>query len=213
MTRFEYDLAIGGPGSADSLFESPVQAAHPPAPVIMPTGIVTGHMARAMRRLVKAEEQEAVNLVAMDTALDRAIGANQRSRTDWSKYLAYIAAGFARRAAGAIGTVIRRQHAVTKALVHARLMFGVGPADQRAETRYVRKHGFPRAVTQTMLNLGMNPIVLRFAKYSFVHAKPSSTTYSLSKYLSSSSVIRNERKLQSALRGFAARVPAAPKPS
>ena len=213
MSRYEYDLALGSPGTADTLFETPVQVARPPRPVIKPTGIVTGHMAGVMRRLVKAEQQEAVNLVAMDTALDRAIGANQRSRPDWSRYLGYVAAGFARRAAAAIGTVVPRQRAVTKVLVHAKLMFGVGPADQKAEARVVRKHGFPRAVTQAMLDMGVSPVVIRFARYSFVHAKPSSTTFSLSKYLSSASVIHRERQLASTLRAFATSVPAAPRPS
>jgi hypothetical protein len=211
ITRYQYNLAIGSPGS-DLLFESPVQAARPPAPVIKPTGIVTRSMARAMRQLVSAEQQEAVNLVAMDTALNRAVGAVSRSRSDWSKYLAYVAAGFARRAADAIGTVIPRQRAVTKALVRARLMFGIGPADQKAEARYVSKHGFPQAITQNMLNLGMSSVVLSFAKYGFVHAKPNARTYSMSQYLSSATVIRTEQALASALQGFANRVPAAPQP-
>jgi hypothetical protein len=213
MTRYEYDLALGSPGTADTLFETPVQAARPPAPVIKPTGIVTRHMAGVMRRLVSSEQREAVNLVAMDTALDRAIGANQRSRSDWSKYLGYVSAGFARRAAAAIGAVIPRQRALTKALVHARLMFGVGPADQKAEARVVRKHGFPHHVLQAMLSMGVSPVVIRFAQYSFVHAKPSSITFGLSRYLSSRRVIHNERQLASALRTFANSVPPAPQPT
>jgi hypothetical protein len=212
ITRYQYDLAIGSPAT-DPLFESPLQAARPTPPLIKPTGIVTRHMAWTMRRLVEAEEQEAVNLIVVDTALNRASGAAARSRPDWAKYLTYVGAGFGRRAAAAIGRVVARQHAVTKALVHARLMFGVGPADQKAEQRDVRKHGFPHSVTQIMLSLGTSPIVVKIARYSFLHVKPtSSATYSMSTYLSSASVIRNEEKLAAAFRDFASRVPAAPHP-
>ncbi len=211
ITRYEYSLAIGSPG-IDLLFESPVQAARPSAPVIKRNGIVTRSMARAMSQLISAEQQVAVNLVAMDTALNRAAGAVSRSRADWSRYLAYVAAGFARRTADAIGTVIPRQRAVTKALVRARLMFGIGPADQKAQARYVNTHGFPNAITQIMLKLGMNSVALSYARLGFVHAKPSSKTLSMSQYLSSATVIRNEQTLASELRGFANSVPAASQP-
>lgn len=211
ITRYEYDLAIGSPGT-DLLFESPVQAAQPPAPAIKPTGIVTRSMARVMNRLVSAEQQVDVNLIAMDTALNRATGANSRSRPDWSKYLAYVAAGFARHTADAIAILIPRQRAVTKALVRARLMFGIGPADQKAEARYVSNHGFPQAIAQIMVKLGVNSVALDYARSGFVHAKPAARTYSLSQYLSSATVIRSEQALANALQGFAGRVPAAPQP-
>jgi hypothetical protein len=211
MARYQYDLAIGSPGR-DLAFESPVQTPRPPAPVIKATGIVTRHMASVMRSLLKAEQQEVGTLVAMDTALDRAAGAVSRGRSDWAKYLAYVSAGFARQAADAIGVVIPRQRAVTKALIHAKLPFGVGPADQRAAQRYVRSHGFPPALQQIMLQVGMNSVTVSLAKYGFLHAKPNATTYSMSRYLSLAKVIRYEQNLASELRSFAGSVPAVSQP-
>jgi hypothetical protein len=61
--------------------------------------------------------------------------------------------------------------------------------------------------------MGVSPVVIRFAQYSFVHAKPSSITFGLSRYLSSRRVIHNERQLASALRTFANSVPPAPQPT
>jgi hypothetical protein len=211
MARYQYDLGIGSPGT-DAAFETPVQAPRPPAPVIKATGIVTRRMAGAMRALLKVEQQEVSSLIAMDTALNRATGAVTRSRNDWARYLAYVAAGFARQAASAIDQVIPKQRAATKALVKARLLFGVGPADQRAAQRYVRNHGFPTAIKQNMLTLGMNSVTVSLARYGFLHAKPNATTYSMSRYLSFKRVISTEMQLASELRSYANSVPAVAQP-
>jgi hypothetical protein len=170
-------------------------------------------MATVMTRLMQGEQQEVVNLVAMNTALNRATYALQDSRPDWSQYQTYMAANFARHAADAISRLIGRQRAVTKALVQRKLMFGVGDADERAAQRSVRKHGFPRGVQQAMVSLGADPLTLAFVKDSFLHAKPVAITYSMSKYLSSSSVITRERQCASALRHFANRIPAVSQPA
>lgn len=213
ITRYEYEFGIIN-YSKDQYFETAPTAAHLSAPVIKPSGIVTAHTAHVMSRLLSAEQQEVVNLVAMDTALNRATYALTVNRHDWANYQAYLAAGFARHAASAIGSVIGRQHKVTKALLHAGLRFGVGPADQKAMQRYVRKHrAFPKAVQQNMLTLGMTPTTLAFAEAAFVKAKPNPITYSMTQYLSSAKVIRAERKAASSLRGFASQTPTAPRPS
>jgi hypothetical protein len=181
--------------------------------VIRPSGIVSHHTASVMSRLLAAEQQEIVNLVAIDVALNRAFGASVAGRQDWASYQTYTAALLARRAAAAIGQVIPRQRVVSRALLGAGLHFGVGPADQHAEQRYVRKHGFPTAFKQIMLTLGNNGVTLALAKSAFAHAKPTTMTYSMSRYLSSASVIGDEKKCAHALVSFANGVPSAPRPS
>jgi hypothetical protein len=212
ITRYEFELGIGSQGN-DGAYESPVSAAKLAAPKIKSSGIVNRHMASVLSRLLAAEQQEIVDLVAADVALNRTTGATIGGRTDWANYQEYTAAGFARRAAAAIGKVIPRERAVTRALIGAGLQFGIGPADQHAEQRYVRKHGFPHAVLQLLVMLGNNGVTLALEKDAFVHAKASANTFSMSKYLSSASVIGTERKCASALVSFANGVPAAPQPS
>jgi hypothetical protein len=212
ITRYGFELGIASQ-SGDQNFEQVQPAASPPAPVVAPHGIVTRRMAGAMTRLMRAEQREDVNLVAMDVALNRATYALQASRSDWAHYQAYVAAGYARRAAAAIAGVIPAQRAVTKVLVRARLMFGVGGADQRAAQRYVRRHGFPSRIQQIMVSLGMDQITLAFVRYGFLHAKLGPVTYSMSRYLSSSSLIAKEKQCRGALRHFANRTPAVAQPA
>ena len=212
MTRYVFELAIGSPGN-DGAYESVVTAAKLPAPVIKPSGIVGRHTASLLSKLLAAEQQEIVNLVGVDVALNRAFGATVAGRSDWGIYQTYTAAVLARRAAAAIGRVIGWQRSVSVALLGAGLKFGVGPADQHAEQRYVRTHGFPAAVKQIMVTLGNNAVTLALAKSAFVHAKPGATTLSMSKYLSSASVSGNEKKCARALVSFANGVPPAPRPS
>jgi len=212
ISRYEFELGIGSQGN-DGAYESVVTPAKLSAPVIKPNGIVSHHMAFALSRLLAAEQREVVNLVAIDVALNRNFGATVAGRQDWAGYQEYTAALLARQAARAIGQVISRQAAASRALLGAGLKFGVGPADQRAEQRYVRKHGFPAALKQIMLTLGNNAVTLALAKSAFVHARPTSMTYSLSKYLSSANVIADEKKCARALVSFANGVPSVPRPS
>jgi hypothetical protein len=212
ITRYEFELGIGSQ-SGDQDFEEVQPAANPTPPVVKSHGIVTRKMARAMSVLMQAEQREIVNLVAMDVALNRATYALQDSRTDWANYQTYVAAGFARSAAAAISAEIPAQRALTKVLVHNRLMFGVGPADQRAAQKYVRKHGFPHRIQQIMVALGMNDITIGLVKYGFLHTKLGPITYSMSRYLSSSDVIAKERQCRAALRHFAGRIPAVARPA
>jgi hypothetical protein len=212
MSRYVFELGIGSPGN-DGAYESVVTAAKLPAPKINPSGIVNHHTAVALTRLVAAEQQEIVNLVGIDVALNRAFGATVAGRQDWAAYQTYTAALFARRAAAALGRVIPRQGAVSRALLGAGLKFGVGPVDQRAEQRLVRKHGFPAAVQQRLVALGNNGVTLALLKSAFVHAKPTAMTYSMSKYVSSPSVISKEKNCARALVSFANSVPSVPRPS
>jgi hypothetical protein len=213
MTRYVFELGIGSQGN-DGAYESVVSAAKIPPPRIKPSGIVRRRTAFVMTRLLSAEQQEIANLVATDVALNRAFGATVAGRQDWANYQTYTAALLARRAAAAIGHVIPRQRALTEALLRAGLKFGVGPADQSAEQRYVRKHGFPPAVTQVMQTLGNNSVTLALAKSAFVHAKTTSAmTFSMTRYLSSAIVIADEKKCARALVSFANGVPSVPRPS
>lgn len=211
ITGFEIELGIGSQGN-DLSFEQVAVAARSPAPRIKASGIVKRHVARILSRLLGAEQQEIVNLVAMDVSLNRATGAVIRGRQDWASYQTYQAAIFARRAANAIRLAISRQRAATKALLGAGLQFGIGAADQRAAQRYVRKHGWPAAIERIMLNLGMNSTTLLLAKTAFLHASLSGETYSMSHYLSSARVITEESRCATALQQFAAGVPSAPLP-
>jgi hypothetical protein len=212
ITRYMFELAVGSQGN-DAAFETVPQAPQLKAPVIKSSGIVGRRLAATLTGLLRVEEQEIANLEAMDIALNRATGATINSRKDWADYQLHVAAGFARKAAGAMNGLVSRQRAVTKALQHAGWHFGVGEADQRAAQRYVRKHGWPSAINQDMLALGMNSVTLSLAKNAFAHVNAGSTTFSLSKYMSSASVISEEKSCARALSQFAAQTPAVPLPS
>lgn len=212
ITRYMFELAAGSQGN-DLSFETIAQAAQLPAPVIKPSGIVGRRLAAALSALLGTEEQEIVNLIAMDTSLNRATGATISSRQDWAKYQVHVAAQFASKVAGAMNRLVSRQRAVSKALLHAGLHFGVGEADQRAAQRYVRRHGWPSAINRQMVALGMNSVTLSLAKNAFLRVNAGSTTFSLSSYLSSASVISEEKSCARALLQFAHQTPAVPLPS
>jgi hypothetical protein len=212
ITRYVYELAVGSQGN-DLAFETIPQAMRLPAPRIKPSGIVNRRSATALSRLLSAEQQEIVNLLAMDIALNRATGATISSRSDWATYQTYVAARFAREAAGAMNALVSRQRSVTAALLRAGLRFGVGEADQHAAQRHVRAHGWPRAIKQNLLTLGMSAAAVRLAKSAFLNGNVGATTFSLSRQLSSTSVVKDERKCARALLQFADRTPTVPVPS
>jgi hypothetical protein len=124
-----------------------------------------------------------------------------------------VAAGFARKVAAAMNGLVFRQHAVSRALLRAGLHFGVGSADQRAAQHYVRKHGWPSAIKQNMLTLGMNSVSLKAARTAFLAGNIGPVTFSLSQYLGSASVIKAEKRCAKALVQFADQTPAVPRPS
>lgn len=212
ITRYEFELA-SIEQNVDQNFEQVAPPATLPSPPVKATGIVTRRMAGAMRALLIAEQQEVANLVAMETALSRATAALKLGRRDWAGWQTYAAAGFARGAAQAIGRVIPAQQRVTKTLVRARLLFGVGAADERVAQRWVRRHGFPAPVQQIMSKLGASPVVLALARSTFVNSRTVPVTYSLARYLSSARVVGDEKKCMDALQAFAARIPLAPHPA
>jgi hypothetical protein len=212
ITRYMFELGIGSQGN-DLAFETIPQAARLPAPVIKPSGIVGRRLAGTLSGLLSGEQREIVNMLATDVALNRATGATISGRQDWARYQTYVAAQFARRTAAAINALVSRQRAVTKALLRAGLKFGVGEADQHAAQRYVRKHGWPSAIEHDMVVLGMSPVTLSLAKNAFVHSKAGTTTFGLSKYMSSAGVIADEKSCARALLQFAAQTPAVPLPT
>jgi hypothetical protein len=212
IARYMFELGVGSQGN-DLAFETVPQAARVPAPVIRPSGIVSSRLAGALTTLLSEEQQEIVNLLATDVALNRATGAAISGRQDWARYQTYVAAQFARKTAAAMKGLVPRQRAASEALLRAGLKFGVGEADQRAAQRYVRKHGWPSAIDHDMVALGMSAVTLSLAKNAFVHSNAGTTTFSLSKYMSSASVISEEKSCARALLQFAGQTPAAPLPS
>lgn len=212
VSRYEFEFATLNQ-LVDPDFEAIAQPTTLPPPLVVAHGIVNRGMAAAMSRLMLAEQQEVVNLGAFFTAMNRATAAlTERSRPDWVAWQQSAAAGFAHHAASAIGRVIRGQRAVTHAFVRSRLRFGVGPVDLRLAQRRVRAHGFTAGVTQIMSSLGITPILLAYERTTFLTAGPLPTSYSLSDYLSSSTVITDEKNCALALRQYAARIPAAGRP-
>lgn len=212
ITRYMYELAVGSQGN-DLSFETVPQLTPLRAPMIRPSGLVDGRLARMLSRLLGAENMEIANLLAMDVALNRATGAAISSRQDWASYQTYLAARFARKAAAAISGLVSRQRAVTKAFVHKGLHFGVGAADQRAAQRAVRRHGWPRQIAQNMEALGLGSSTIALAKRAFLHGTVGTTTFSLAGYLSSANVIRAEKSCVRALLQFSEQTPAVPVPS
>jgi hypothetical protein len=213
FARYLFEVGIINEG-VDEDFEQVAPAARLLAPIVKPTGIVTRQVASALSRLLRAEDQEVANLVAMNTALNRATAARiNRSRPDWAAWQEYQAARFARQAAAAIGHVIPAAQRVTQAFVHSGLLFGVGPADLQAAQRRVRAHGFPAAIRRTMSVLGVPPPWIAAGRAIFLQANIGPTSYGLTQYLSSASVIGAEKGCANALVRFAARIPVAPQPS
>jgi hypothetical protein len=64
-----------------------------------------------------------------------------------------------------------------------------------------------------MLTLGNSAVALAYERAQFLQSKPAATTYSMSKYLSSASVVGDEKKCARALVSFANSVPSVPRPS
>jgi hypothetical protein len=161
---------------------------------------------------MQAEQNEIINLQALDTSMDRAGTAYyMRGRQDWVKWQQAAAAGFASRAAGAIGNVIRWQRVVTAALMRRNRPFGVGSTDLKLAQRQVRQHGFVRPLVTTMQQLGVGsaiPVLQR----EFQNASFQTLSFNVSQVLSDSAVIAAQRAFADALRHYAARIPPASKP-
>lgn len=210
--RVGYETVIGNE-FADTNFEAIARRAVLPNPVLSASGKVDRGMARTLTNLIKAEQNEVLNLAAMAVSLDRATAASYlRGRADWTKWQQSTAAGFARRAAGAAAWAITLQRRVTAALLRKHLPFGVGSVDLKLAQRAVRRNGFVPSLVGAMRRLGLtNDSIASFAS-QFAKADIGQSSYNVSEALSQSDVISGERKLASTLRLFAARIPPASKP-
>jgi hypothetical protein len=196
----------------DLNFEEIAVPAVLPTPVVRRSGIIDRRTAGAMSALMQAEQNEIINLQALDTSMDRAGTAYyMRGRQDWVKWQQAAAAGFASRAAGAIGNVIRWQRVVTAALMRRNRPFGVGSTDLKLAQRQVRQHGFVRPLVTIMQQLGVGsaiPVLQR----EFQNASFQTLSFNVSQVLSDSAVIASQRAFADALRHYAARIPPASKP-
>jgi hypothetical protein len=197
---------------ADTNFEN---IAVPPVlrvPVIGRSGIIDRRTASTMTRLLQAEARELAFLQPLDTSLDRAQTAFfTRGRTDWVRWQLSAAAGYARKVANAIDSIIPLQRALTKALMKKHRPYGVGSTDLTLAQRRVRRQGFTPRLADVMKRLGLEgtiPILVR----TFVGADFRFLSFNVSQVLSQSDVIASERQFQSALRHFASRQKPASKP-
>ncbi len=197
----------------DSNFEQVAPPAKLAAPSVKPHGTVTRGMARDLSRLMLAEQQEVLNLEALDTAMNRATYASfLSSRADWLRWQLAAAAGFAHHAEAAVGRVISAQRIVTHDLVARKLLYGVGSVDLKLAQSRVKHHGLAHSLVATMTHLGLIPGVITLIQNGFVHRSAKKLSFSLTQLLSSSFVIGDERMLITALRHFMARTPRAGRP-
>ena len=184
------------------------------APVVQASGVVDSRTAAALSRLLLAEQQQVVNLEAMETALNRATAAQiERQRPDWARYQQSAAGGFALHAAAATGRMITLQKAASQALVAKKLLFGVGPVDLKMAQQTVKKaREFIPMIGSLLLGFGVTTPMIGAAEVQFVLANLGPTSVSLSQYLDSTTLIGGERNLITALRHYAARIPHAGRP-
>jgi hypothetical protein len=213
IARLEFESSIINQ-ETDENIEQISKLANLPAPVVRASGVVDRHTASALSALVRAEQQQVLNLAAMNTALNRATAALiTRTRSDWLRYQESAAGGFAIHAAAATQRMIRFQQAAERALVAKNLLFGVGPVDLKlAQSAVKRARSFVPRIAALLTRFGIAPPVLGAAEAEFALANLGPTSVSLSQYLSSSTLIGGERDLIKALRHYAARIPHAGRP-
>jgi hypothetical protein len=210
--RSEYEFALSYE-LLDNNFEAPYTPPRPPKPSVKPKGIVGAKLARSLTSLMQSEQTESLNLLGMMVAMNRATEAKyERTRQDWLNWQQWSAAGYARRAAGAITKVIRAQKSVTRALIHKKLLFGVGSADLNVAHRTVRNHGLAQPLVTTMTQLGMSDPLIAQITTLFKQTTFGTLSFSLSQYLAQASIYADEAAFRSALTHYADRIPAAPLP-
>lgn len=184
-----------------------------PKPSVAHKGIVDRKTARALSRLMQAEQQEVLALGALCTALNRATAARyERGRSDWVKWQLAAAAGFARKTAAAIGRVTKAEGPASRALIRHKLLFGVGAVDLKLAQRNVRKHGLARKVVADMKQLGLTQALIAHVQAEFLATKAANLSFSLSGQLAAPKAIAGEKAAAAQLRHFAARIPPASKP-
>jgi hypothetical protein len=197
----------------DDNFEAIAAVPSLPQPAVAAHGIISRRTAGVLSSLMRAEQDEVLNLQALDTSLNRATTASfLRGRSDWVKWQMATAAGFARRTARAISRVIAAQRSVTQVLVHQGLLFGVGSVDLKLGQRQVKKYGLAPSVRATMQGISMDALTIAFCINAFEKASFGQLSFSLSRFLSSNDAIHGEQGFRGALNALAARVPPASQP-
>jgi hypothetical protein len=210
--RAEYEFGLVSE-LADTNFEEVVRPPALPRPAVQAGGSVSRKLAAAMTGLMRAEQAEVVNLYALGVSMNRATEARyERGRQDWLKWQEWMAAGYARRTAGAISGVIHGQRLVSRYMRRARLLFGVGSADLNLARRNVRRSGLVRPLVNLLESFGFDPSLVSHAADFFRATSFGTLSFSLPEFLGQHAVIVAEQEFQSMLRHFAARVPAAQRP-
>ncbi len=206
--EFELQYEIG-----DQNFEAIASATKLPKPGVGPHGRVTRRLAAKLTSLMRAEQDEVVNLIAFVTALNRATEASyQRGRADWVAWQQAAAARYARATASAISRLIGRQRAATRGLVGHHLLFGVGSEDLKLAHRGLRRHGLAPSIRSTMTALGMTPDLVQFCVRKFESTSFGQASFNLSQLFSEATAIAGEKGFQAALRHYANRIPPASRP-
>lgn len=208
LARVQFESGINNQLLDENIEQVP-QRAKLSTPVVHASGVVDRRAAGALSSLLRAEQQQVVNLAAMNTALNRATAAQTtRTRSDWMNYQLSAAGGFALHAAAATRRMIRFQRRAERALVHSNLLFGVGPVDLRLAKRKVRRtKRIARSIATILQYYGITGPLLGTTAEEFLLADLGPTSVSLSQYLGSSTLTLGERHLIRALRHFAARIP------
>lgn len=208
--ELEYELSSE---ISDQDFEGIVNRPTLPNPVVHPAGVIDRRTAAKLSRLMLAEQQEVLNLEAMDTAMNRATAARYlRGRQDWVAWQEASAAGYARRAAAAVLRVVKAQRPAAAALEGKHLLFGVGSTDLKVAQRHVRHRGFAPVLSAAMARLQLPSLLVIQARQGFVTANFGTLSFSLTQFFSAANVYAAERQFAAALRHFAARIPAVSKP-
>jgi hypothetical protein len=210
--RAEYEFELGTE-VADTNFENVVS---PPAlrpPVVHRGRVVDRRLAAQLTALMQAEQVEVVNLYALDVSMNRATEAQyERGREDWLKWQQAIAAGYARRAAGAIVRVIRAERQVSRSLVKRKLLFGVGSADLNVARRTVARHGLTRPLVALLQSFGFDSSLVSHSAKFFRATDFGTLSFSLSQLFAQPAVFAAENEFRGALNHFAARIPPAARP-
>lgn len=199
---------------ADTNFEAVYKPPALPTPTVRPDGLAGRRLATALSALMRAQQAEMLNVLAMTISLNRATeAAAQRTRPDWVSGQEATAAGYARRAAVAITHELRAQGTVSQRLQRGHLLFGLGSADLAGAHQLVREHGLAGSLTRAMRALGMDSQALALCAKTFLKTTFGQQSFSLTRYLVDSKVVGFEKGFRSALTHFASRVPTASRPS
>lgn len=206
-----YEYAFGFQ-FGDPNFEAAATVPALSRPAVHGSGIVSRRLARALSRLMQAEQKEVLDQEALVISLNRATEASYfRGRQDWVSWQMSQAARYATRTANDISRVIAAQRGATTSLVRHKLLFGVGSADLRYAQRTVRRHGINPGVLSILNQFGLGQQASKFAR-EFESANFGQLSFSLSQFFSQPATISGERAFQTSLRHLAARVPAASQP-